>query len=137
MGQFEVVGRALLVLVWCLLWVAQASSFDMSTKNFDSASATIFGKASPPVGYVQFCARGEGECNTADGQIERFAMSGEKWDMLNQVNTYVNGKVIPSSDMDLYHVAELWAYPVDAVDCEDYVLLKKRYLVSAGFNADE
>ncbi len=70
-------------------------------------------------------------------RVARFDMSVEKWEVLNQVNTYVNGKITPSSDIDLYKVAEKWTYPENAGDCEDYVLLKKRYLGSVGFNAGE
>ncbi len=124
-------------MVGSLLFATQAYGLDAPTKIPTVANAPLFGKATPPVGYVQFCARGEDECKSADGHDERFSMSGNRWDLLNQVNTYVNGKIKPASDMDLYHVAEMWIYPVVAGDCEDYVLLKKRYLVGAGFNADE
>jgi predicted transglutaminase-like cysteine proteinase len=41
------------------------------------------------------------------------------------------------SDVDLYKTAEKWTYPTSAGDCEDYALLKKRYLQSMGFSADE
>ena len=37
------------------------------------------------------------------------------------------------SDEELYGKAEYWEYPTDAGDCEDYVLLKKRYLEGLGF----
>jgi len=39
--------------------------------------------------------------------------------------------------MELYGKADYWTYPIDAGDCEDYVLLKKRYLEGMGVNADE
>ena len=55
--------------------------------------------------------------------------------MVYQLNSYVNGKVAPVSDEDLYGEAEYWAYPADAGDCEDYVLMKKRYLEKLGFAA--
>ena len=45
----------------------------------------------------------------------------------------MNGKIKPVSDMELYGEAEHWAYPVDAGDCEDYALLKQRYLLGLGF----
>jgi predicted transglutaminase-like cysteine proteinase len=101
------------------------------------ANAQVFGKSLPPVGYVDFCARGNDECKNAGGKTERLAMSPDTWNMLVQVNSYVNGKIKPVSDIDLYHVAEKWAYPISAGDCEDYALLKKRYLESMGFSADE
>jgi predicted transglutaminase-like cysteine proteinase len=99
--------------------------------------AGLFGKSLPPVGYVQFCARGEVECKATSTKAQRFEMSPENWNMLNQVNAYVNGKIKPESDVDLYHVAEMWAYPTTAGDCEDYVLLKKRYLEGMGFAPGE
>lgn len=100
-------------------------------------NAQIYGKSLPPVGYVEFCAQGSDECKTTGGREERVAMSPDNWNMLVQVNTYVNGRIKPVSDQDLYHVAEKWTYPTSAGDCEDYVLLKKRYLQSMGFSADE
>ena len=36
---------------------------------------------------------------------------------------------------DLYGEPEYWAIPTDAGDCEDYLLLKKRYLEGLGFPA--
>jgi predicted transglutaminase-like cysteine proteinase len=108
-----------------------------SVAKTNSANAATFGKSLPPVGYVDFCARGEEECTATGGKNERLAMSPDNWNMLVQVNTYVNGKIRPQSDSDLYHVAEKWTYPTSAGDCEDYALLKKRYLQSMGFSAHE
>ncbi len=102
-----------------------------------SVMAKEFGKSLPPVGYVQFCARGEDECKFKGGKVERVAMSADRLDQLNQVNSYVNTKIKPMSDMDLYGVPDYWTYPVNAGDCEDYVLLKKRYLQGLGISADE
>jgi predicted transglutaminase-like cysteine proteinase len=96
-----------------------------------------FGKSRPPIGYVLFCKRGADECKDADGKIERLTLNNENWNNLNQVNAFVNSSIRPSSDMDLYHTTEYWAYPTTAGDCEDYVLLKKRLLVKLGFNPDE
>ena len=45
-------------------------------------------------------------------------MSPERWNQLYVVNSYVNGKIAPISDQDLYGEAEHWAYPTDAGDCE-------------------
>jgi predicted transglutaminase-like cysteine proteinase len=96
-----------------------------------------YGKALPPVGYVKFCATGQDECKTTGGKIERVTMSAERWNQLKQINNYVNGKIAPVSDQDLYGEPERWVYPTNAGDCEDYVLLKKRYLQGVGFKADE
>ena len=113
---------------------ADATNFQKPTPN--TPSATTYGKTLPPIGYVEFCGRGEDECKFASGKVETIAGSSENWDQIFQVNHYVNTKIRPATDMELYGVPDYWTYPVDAGDCEDYVLLKKRYLQGLGFNPD-
>ena len=101
-------------------------------------TATEFENTLPPVGFVKFCASNPKDCK-AESKLftSKLSMSPDRWNQLYQVNTYVNGKIAPVSDQDLYGEAEYWTYPVDAGDCEDYVLLKKRYLESLGFAASD
>jgi predicted transglutaminase-like cysteine proteinase len=137
MKFLSAVGTALLGLA---LQNAAAQSTELNTKSSGDALPkilTIYGKSLPPVGYVGFCAHNEDECKFKGGKAERLPMSPEKWNMISQVNLYVNSKIKPISDMDQYHVADNWTYPVSSGDCEDYVLLKKRYLVGMGFSPDE
>jgi predicted transglutaminase-like cysteine proteinase len=131
------VGTALLGLALCNTPSLALGVNATQTDTEKSAIAQVYGKSLPPVGYVQFCARGEEECLQKGGDAKRIAMSPENWNMLNQVNTYVNGKIKPESDLQLYNTAEMWAYPTNSGDCEDYVLLKKRYLQGMGFAADD
>ncbi len=98
--------------------------------------ATTFGKTLPPFGYVEFCGRGEDECKFDNGKIETIAGTTQNWDQILQVNRYVNTKIRPVTDMELYGVPDYWTYPIDAGDCEDYVLLKKRFLQGLGFSPD-
>ncbi len=93
-----------------------------------------YGNTLPPVGFVKFCAANPAECKTKKDVHDRMAMSPDRWNMLYLINSYVNGKISPVSDQDLYGEAEHWAYPTDAGDCEDYVLLKKRSLELLGFS---
>jgi predicted transglutaminase-like cysteine proteinase len=102
-----------------------------------SSSMKVFGKSLPPIGYVQFCAQGQDECKYQGQANAKLELTPEKWDLLNTVNSYANGKIKPESDQSLYGVAEKWAYPATAGDCEDYVLLKKRYLQGLGVSSDE
>ena len=114
-----------------------ASAYDTASKAPVGQSkryfASEFGKTLPPVGYVQFCASNPEECKPKGGRKFKLAMSPERWNLIYQVNTYVNGKIAPVSDQDLYGEPERWVYPTDAGDCEDYLLLKKRYLEGLGF----
>jgi predicted transglutaminase-like cysteine proteinase len=91
-----------------------------------------YGDTLPPVGYVNFCASNQSECKSygfgSKLASNRLSMTPDRWNMLYQVNAYVNGRIKPVSDQELYGEAEHWAYPVNAGDCEDYLLLKKREL---------
>lgn len=95
-----------------------------------------FGQSKPPVGYVRFCAANPDECRRKDSTIfnTRASMTPDMWEALAKVNSYVNSRIRAVSDEDLYGEVERWTYPVNAGDCEDYVLLKKRYLEGLGFS---
>ena len=98
-------------------------------------SAVEYGKTLPPIGFVKFCASSPADCKPRSSGSS-IPMTSERWKLVNQVNSYVNGKIAPVSDQDLYGEPEYWTYPKDAGDCEDYVLLKKRYLERLGFARD-
>ena len=53
---------------------------------------------------------------------------------LVSVNRYVNESVKPMTDLEHWGTIEKWSYPDDGYgDCEDYVLLKRRLLIQAGW----
>ncbi len=92
-----------------------------------------FGQTLPPIGFVKFCISNPTECQPTGDAKAALEMSQEQWNLIHQVNTYVNGEIAPVSDMELYGEAEFWTFPTTAGDCEDYLLLKKRYLEGLGF----
>ncbi len=92
-----------------------------------------FGKTLPPIGFVKFCAKNMAECQTKADKPQRIPLSSQTWEQIVGVNTLVNSTIRPMSDQDLYGVPELWTFPIDAGDCEDYLLLKKRHLEALGF----
>jgi predicted transglutaminase-like cysteine proteinase len=59
-------------------------------------------------------------------------MSDELLARLEQLTAKINAAVQPMSDLDLYGVEEYWGFPMDAGDCEDYVLEKRRILMKEG-----
>lgn len=95
-----------------------------------------FGTTLPPIGFVNFCARSPVDCRPTGKNARRIRLSPAELTELYQVNTFVNGRIMPVSDEELYGEAEYWTYPQDAGDCEDMVLLKKRHLVNLGFPAE-
>ena len=61
-------------------------------------------------------------------------LSAKVWKDLVRVNKWVNDNIEPMTDMDHWGVVEKWSYPDDGKgDCEDYVLLKRRMLMQAGW----
>ncbi|EHS53859.1 transglutaminase family protein cysteine peptidase BTLCP, partial [Rhizobium sp. PDO1-076] len=57
------------------------------------------------------------------------------WSVISEINATVNHSVTPMTDLEIYGRDEVWVYPTDVGDCEDFVLLKRRKLMSAGFSA--
>ncbi|MEI2383972.1 transglutaminase-like cysteine peptidase [Breoghania sp. JC706] len=92
------------------------------------------GATTAPVGHVEFCKHWRGECGPTANRPQLMPLSRARWDELLQVNADVNRRIKPVSDEELYHQAEVWTYPTDAGDCEDYALLKRRILISRGWS---
>jgi predicted transglutaminase-like cysteine proteinase len=88
----------------------------------------------PPIGWVEFCAEQPEECRTTASQARDVVLSAKAWADLTRINKWVNERIKPVTDLDHYGVVEKWTYPTDGSgDCEDYVLLKRRMLMEAGW----
>ncbi|HEY1360670.1 MAG TPA: transglutaminase-like cysteine peptidase [Xanthobacteraceae bacterium] len=88
----------------------------------------------PPAGWVEFCVLQPGECAGNTAEARELAVSAEFWNELLRVNDWVNETVKPLTDLEHWGVVERWSYPDDGYgDCEDYVLLKRRLLIEAGW----
>lgn len=121
----------------CMIGAARATEADLVRADGNTQQfATVYGQALPPIGYVEMCAREPKECQALGGRKTRLSLSPERWNLIYQVNSFVNGKIAPMSDEELYGKPEYWTFPTDAGDCEDYLLLKKRYLESLGFTSE-
>jgi len=74
-----------------------------------------------------------GPTQIATGPIE---LTPDLWKEVKSVNDHVNRAILKRSDMELYGVEEDWTLPletgVNAGDCEDFVLEKRRALLDAG-----
>jgi predicted transglutaminase-like cysteine proteinase len=88
----------------------------------------------PPIGWVEFCAEHAADCKVEAGEPRIAVLSAKSWRELVRVNRSVNTAIEPMTDLEHYGVVEKWAYPDDGYgDCEDYVLLKRRMLMEAGW----
>jgi predicted transglutaminase-like cysteine proteinase len=98
------------------------------------AFAAVGDPARPPIGWVDFCIRYKGECDTRPSAPRDVVLTAKAWSDMIKVNAWVNANIEPVTDMDHWGVVEQWDYPDDGKgDCEDYVLLKRRMLMQAGW----
>jgi len=72
-----------------------------------------FSKATPPIGFIEFCRRNPNECLPTDSTA-KVSLTAERWRYLSEVNAYVNSLIEPRSDQELYGVPERWDYPITA-----------------------
>jgi predicted transglutaminase-like cysteine proteinase len=95
---------------------------------------TLGANTRAPVGWVEFCVLYKHECDTKPLPARDVVLSPKAWKDLTEVNTWVNETIKPITDMDHWGTVERWNYPDDGYgDCEDYVLLKRRMLMKAGW----
>jgi predicted transglutaminase-like cysteine proteinase len=95
---------------------------------------SIGATARAPIGYVEFCNEMPKECAASASEPRDVVFSAKVWKDLIRVNKWVNDSVAPVTDMDHWGVVEKWSLPTDGYgDCEDYVLLKRKMLIDAGW----
>jgi len=96
--------------------------------------AAVGDVARPPIGWVEFCVEHASECKVAPSEPRNVVLTPRLWRDLVRINQAVNSNIKPMTDLEHYGVVEKWAYPDDGYgDCEDYVLLKRRMLMEAGW----
>jgi predicted transglutaminase-like cysteine proteinase len=125
--------RAILRLGWIVaLAVLAAPRAGIAQESLLYAS--VGDMTRPPIGWVEFCTEHASECHVAPSEPRSVALTPRLWRELVRVNQEVNTEIKPMTDLEHYGVVEKWAYPDDGYgDCEDYVLLKRRVLMEAGW----
>jgi predicted transglutaminase-like cysteine proteinase len=111
-----------------------ARAQEAATAKTMAVYAPVGRATSVPAGYLQFCQDNPADCRDEHDEPRDVVMSKTAWRDLNTVNDRVNQAIEPVTDEDNYGVAEYWAYPTNGKgDCEDYVLLKRKLLIDAGW----
>jgi predicted transglutaminase-like cysteine proteinase len=96
--------------------------------------ASVGATARAPIGWVEFCVEYKSECETKPSTARDVVLSPKAWSDMIKVNRWVNDNIKPMTDQEHWGVIERWNYPEDGYgDCEDYVLLKRRMLMQAGW----
>ena len=125
--------------LWRMLrhgWIAAALTIGAPYTHAANEQAFIMTgeQVRPPIGWVQFCADRPRECDAAPSEPRDVVLSVKAWKDLVRINNKVNEAIKPMTDLEHYGVVEKWTYPDDGYgDCEDYVLLKRRMLIEAGW----
>ncbi len=113
------------------LLVSSASAF--TAPAVSSPSMLTGGITSQPIGHYEFCESHAEECRPGVRNGTPAKVTDYGWTVIRAINAQVNSTITPMTDMELYGQEEFWAYPDEAGDCEDFVLLKRRMLMEKGF----
>ena len=88
----------------------------------------------PPIGWVEYCSDNPRDCTGGPSTPRDVVLTPKAWKDLVRINMWANDTVKPITDMEHFGVVEKWSLPDDGYgDCEDYVLLKRKLLVEAGW----
>ena len=101
--------------------------------RFSSRSAT---RPRAPIGWIEFCAENPRRLRRPRRRMPRdVVLSTHGLERSRCASTcWVNSHIKPMTDLEHCGVVEKWSYPDDGYgDCEDYVLLKRRMLMQAGW----
>jgi predicted transglutaminase-like cysteine proteinase len=104
------------------------------SKSHEALFVAIGPTARPPIGWVEFCLDRPRDCLASPSTPRNATLTGKSWKELVRINKSINEQIRPITDFDHWGVPEKWSYPDDGYgDCEDYVLLKRRTLMQAGW----
>lgn len=99
------------------------------------AYMTTGAETSRPIGHHEFCQVLPAECAARSSVPVTVALDERLWGQLVHTNATVNAAIAPATDRELFGRDEVWSFPIGRGDCEDYVLLKRRMLIDAGWPA--
>jgi len=128
LGRQTILGSAI-AMAWATA-IAPAPAAAVEHAIYVSVGST----SRPPIGWIEFCTDQPKECATKPSSPRDVVLTSKSWRDLVRVNKWVNDTIKPITDLDQWGVVEKWSYPnTGKGDCEDYVLLKRRMLISAGW----
>ncbi len=121
------------VLAAAILAAAASGAFAVDVER--SAFMSVTGKTAQPIGHHEFCQVYPAECSVRSPSRVHVRLDQTRWNQLKEINRAVNTGIRPATDMEIYGRPEVWEFPEEAGDCEDFVLLKRRKLMERGWPA--
>jgi predicted transglutaminase-like cysteine proteinase len=118
--------------------LAVSSLFLFSTMEAglsSDAKQRIAGRTSQPIGHYEYCMSHLADCSIKTIKTNPVKLSRKKWSEMIQANAFANTTIEPATDMEQYGVEEFWSMPTTYGDCEDYVLMKRKFLMDRGWPA--
>ncbi|MBB4066415.1 putative transglutaminase-like cysteine proteinase [Gellertiella hungarica] len=114
--------------------LAVAATASAATPSPNAMVAMITGSVtSQPIGHYEFCRTNPSECHAIKSSLAAPRITEAGWKVVRDINLAVNREITPVTDQELFGRDEVWAYPVNAGDCEDFVLAKRKILMQKGF----
>ncbi|HEY6631108.1 MAG TPA: transglutaminase-like cysteine peptidase [Rhizobiaceae bacterium] len=95
------------------------------------------GRTTQPIGHYEFCQREPAECRQMTPRQAPVELTRQLWAAIIDVNNAVNASVTPRTDAEMWGKEEVWSYPTNIGDCEDYALEKRRRLMDLGVPAGD
>lgn len=88
-----------------------------------------------PYGYERFCNQDPRYCAPPAKRRPGAVVTATRdlIDQLTAFNRSVNAEFTPAEDIEIYGASDHWTFPSVYADCEDYVLIKQRRLLKAGW----
>jgi predicted transglutaminase-like cysteine proteinase len=92
-----------------------------------------------PIGWHNLCRVAADECDAGNETPVNVALTPQARRLLVAVTTLANRTITPRTDDEHYHLdretlIDWWTYPDDgAGDCSDFMLLKRKMLIEAGW----
>jgi predicted transglutaminase-like cysteine proteinase len=92
-----------------------------------------------PIGWYNLCQAQADECQAGPQRAVNVEFTQETRKLLGTVTTLANHTIQAQTDDEHYHIdrktlVDWWTYPDDgAGDCSDYMMLKRKMLIEAGW----
>jgi predicted transglutaminase-like cysteine proteinase len=104
-----------------------------------SSAQPLGAQTRTPIGWYNLCQAQADECQAGAQRAVNVELTPEARKLLTTVSALANHTIQGQTDDEHYHIdrktlVDWWTYPDDgAGDCSDYMLLKRKMLIEAGW----